>query len=135
IYEWSGTSTPPTTAYVCDPSAGTTCDQTSLTCIALQPTGTACTTDSQCVAGDYCGYAGVSAQCAPRVADGTACADDPTSCLTTSTCDSTTETCKPLLANGAQCTGGSQCQSGGCGNGLCESVGAGFALGLLCGGL
>ncbi|HEY1695925.1 MAG TPA: hypothetical protein VGG39_27345 [Polyangiaceae bacterium] len=134
VYEWSGTAGPPSLGYLCDPATGTRCDQTTQKCLALMPTGSACSDDSTCVVSDYCGFSGALQTCTPRLADGSSCADDSTSCLATSTCDETTETCKALLANGAPCTDPSQCQSSACGNGVCTSFGSGLALGLLCGG-
>jgi hypothetical protein len=135
IYEWSGSGSPPTQAYLCDPSSGTTCDTTTQKCTALASTGGACTSDSSCVAADYCSYSGSGGQCTARLPDGAACGQASNACLTTSSCDTTSSTCTPLLADGSACTTSTQCQSGSCDNQKCSDVGAAFGLALICGGL
>lgn len=133
IYSWSGQGSPPTQAVVCDVSAGTTCDGTTQKCVALVAVGQPCTSDGACVPSAYCAFAGTSAQCAARLPDGASCAQAPTGCQTTSTCDAATSTCKPLLDNGAACTTGEQCQSSSCVNGACGGGLADIGLDLICG--
>ncbi|MGH7294446.1 MAG: hypothetical protein ACRELB_05925, partial [Polyangiaceae bacterium] len=135
IYEWGGSGSPPTLAYLCDPSSGTTCDLTTQKCLALAATGASCTSDSACVGDDYCAYVSGVAQCTPRLPDGSSCAQASNACLTTSTCDATSSTCIPLLANGSACATSGQCQSGSCDNQKCSDIGAAFGLAIICGGL
>ncbi|HEY8088455.1 MAG TPA: hypothetical protein VIF09_11435 [Polyangiaceae bacterium] len=135
LFSWSGSGAPPSQAYLCDEGAGITCDGTTQKCTSLGQTGDPCTSDSACVAADYCAFTTTSGQCTGRVADGTSCATASTSCLTTSSCDSATQTCKPLLADGSACTTSSQCASLDCTNQKCANGATNLGLALLCTGL
>lgn len=132
-YSWSGTSGLPQKAYVCNEADGTSCDFVSQVCVALAPVGQPCTGDSTCVASAYCNESTSSPVCAPRLADGSSCAAAPTGCLTTSECDSTTNTCTPLVATGQPCSANPQCQSASCVNGTCTNGLGNLGLSLLCG--
>jgi hypothetical protein len=131
-YTWSGSGAPPASGYTCDTASGLTCDGNTQKCVALAPVGQACQSDSDCVAGAYCGFGSSGSQCATRLADGASCVDSPTGCITTSYCDSTSSTCKPLLATGAPCSTSRQCSSQQCVNDVC-SGGDSLGLQLLCG--
>ncbi|HEY3822148.1 MAG TPA: Dickkopf N-terminal cysteine-rich domain-containing protein [Polyangiaceae bacterium] len=119
-YEWSGTGSPPSSGYTCATASGLTCDQTTQKCLALATTGAACSSDQDCVAADYCSFGGQGSACAVRFADGASCSADAEGCLATSYCDSSTMTCKPLLATGSSCTASQQCSSTQCVNDVCS---------------
>ena len=131
-YEWSGSGPPPASGYTCAVASGLTCDPTTQKCLALATTGQVCDSDSDCVAADYCAFGTSASQCTVRLADGASCASASTGCLTTSYCDGTSLTCKPLLANGASCTVNTECVSQQCVNDVC-AVGDDLGLQLLCG--
>ncbi|MGD0529258.1 MAG: hypothetical protein ABSE49_29230 [Polyangiaceae bacterium] len=131
-YSWGGTGAPPTTAYTCDNASDLTCDATTQKCLALGDTGATCTSDSDCVTTDYCNFDTATAACAPRFADGAACGEDSTGCVTTDYCDTTSATCKPLLAAGTACSTSQQCASTECVNGSCGAANN-LGLQLLCG--
>jgi hypothetical protein len=133
LYSWSGNTPVPTTAVVCDVASNLTCNATTHECVTLNAVGQPCNTDSDCVPSAFCSYTSGAGQCTTRLADGASCANAPSGCQTTSACDSTTQTCKPLLADGAACTTGEECQSFECVNGACGSGAAGFGLAILCG--
>ncbi len=113
------TSAPPSQAYLCDEAAGVICGS-SQTCDAVSAVGGTCTTDANCVSSAYCAFAADGSTCVARLADGSSCATATTACQSTSYCDSTSETCKPLLADGAVCSIDTQCASSVCTNGACS---------------
>jgi hypothetical protein len=131
-YTWSGTGAPPASGYTCAVASGLSCDQTTQKCVALATVGQACQSDSDCVPSAYCAYMNQTNVCATRLADGANCGPERTGCLTTSYCDSSTTTCKPLLATGSACTSSQQCSSGSCVNDAC-GVGDNLGLQILCG--
>jgi hypothetical protein len=134
----SGSSTtlssgpPPSEPYVCNLADGLTCNHTTKKCTLLAATGGPCEVDQDCIAGDYCPpYPATT--CAKRIADGAPCTPSVLSpCQATSYCDSGSQTCKPLLADGTVCMLDQQCQSSSCTNGTCGGSGN-LSLALLCG--
>lgn len=131
-YSWGGTGAAPSVGYTCDNASGLTCDAATQKCAALATTGQACASDSDCVPADFCNFDAAMSVCAARFADGASCASDATGCVTTDYCDSTSVTCKPLLASGTACSTSQQCSSMECVNGACGTTNN-LGLQLLCG--
>jgi len=132
---WGGSTPPPTHAYVCDLTKGLTCNTTTQQCSAQVGTGQPCSQDTDCVAADYCNFdASGASTCTPRLADGSSCAMSFSACMTTSYCDTTSQTCKPALPTGAACGSGisTPCQSNVCVNNKCSSS-SNAGLALFCG--
>jgi hypothetical protein len=132
LYDWTGSGPVPPQGFTCAVADGLTCDDTTQKCIALATVGQACGADSDCVTSAYCSFGSGQAQCATRLADGASCSSAATGCLSTSFCDPTSMTCKPLLANGAACTDSQACLSGDCVNMACSGSNN-LGLQLLCG--
>jgi hypothetical protein len=130
--DWGGDGGPPAQAVVCDAAGGATCDELSGKCVALAATGAPCSTDSTCAPGAYCAVLDGGSQCAPRLADGTSCANAFTGCLPTSYCDTSSTSCTPLLAAGSSCTFDDQCASSACVSQVCGATGS-LALASICG--
>jgi hypothetical protein len=129
-FSWSGSAPPPAMAYLCNVADGVSCNSPTRKCTALSATSQACTQSTDCVAGDYCSFATSGSTCVAHVANGASCAGTSSNaCLTTSYCDTGSQTCKPLLAGGSVCTLDMQCQSHRCINGMC---GFGSQLSLFC---
>ncbi len=132
-FQW-GSGAPPSMGYTCNVADGVSCDATTQKCRALGATGQSCQQDQDCVTTDYCDFSGTGGStCQPRVAVGAACAGTTSArCVTTAYCDSSSSTCKALLANGSACTTSEQCQSSICNNGKCSGS-SNLGLALLCG--
>ncbi|HEX3345196.1 MAG TPA: Dickkopf N-terminal cysteine-rich domain-containing protein, partial [Polyangiaceae bacterium] len=131
-YVWSGSGPPPASGVTCALADSLTCDQPTQKCKTLGATGQPCNGDSDCVPADYCAFASSAEQCTVRIADGAPCSADLTGCLSTSYCDTSTTTCKPLLTTGSSCTSSEQCASTDCVNDVC-SASNNLGLELLCG--
>jgi hypothetical protein len=122
-YEWTGSGSLPKTAYVCN---GSTCGQLDQKCLALAADGQPCIQYSDCTPADYCAFNSSSdLVCTPRLADGDNCLETPTACPIGSTCNAAS-TCVPLVAVGASCVVGADCETGNCVNGKCSSANAGL---------
>jgi hypothetical protein len=94
------------------------CGTTQKTCSVLPAVGAACA-DGQCQAGAYCDTLGTGL-CA--LAQGNNPCSNDSECAMGSYCPlgmPTFNGCSPRLADGAACTNGGGCLSGGCNSGLC----------------
>jgi hypothetical protein len=124
----------PGMGYTCDVADGVYCDSNTQKCTALAMTGQTCNGNEQCVASDYCAFGGTTGQtCQARVAVGSMCTNNGSNpCVTGSSCDPNSGTCKAQLPSGAACTTSQECQSGICNNGKCSGT-SNLGLALLCG--
>jgi len=142
---WTGDANLSTTTGVCHTAArGVAGDPCALSCAKND----SCTFDlltsvgyptAACLEEDglYCA-SGAQPVCAPIVATGGSCADDPFSCASTDYCDSSSSParCRTAATLGQSCSSGVQCASDmslACGtSNKCEDLG--FAFDLTCGG-
>ena len=131
---YSGSNnTPVPKGYICDKANGVRCDDKTVTCIALVPTGGSCVNGGSdaCVTTAYCD---TTAKCVDKLAAGADCSASAfqSSCQDKLYCDSGTKKCTPALAIGQACTSSDQCTPNSCVNKVC--TGSSLGLSLLCGG-
>jgi len=98
----------------CDTSTAT--GTPSYTCKALPGFGQNCEVSNyQCMKPYFCDFSMTPYSCNQPLSVGESCAGSAsTHCDTTLYCDSTTQTCKPLLPDGSVCTSSNQCISLNC---------------------
>jgi hypothetical protein len=117
---YSGTSTGdvPDQGYICYAADSLRCDGTA--CVALKATGELCELYSDCSEADFCDA--TTGLCASRKPSGTACIGQALECQDGLFCDETGLVCAAQGAVGAACTENSQCLTGNCPNGSCETT-------------
>jgi hypothetical protein len=128
LYAGSGTGDIPDQGFLCNSDDGLRCDGSA--CVALTADGGQCEIYTDCVVADFCDAA--TGTCAPRRASGAGCIGEALECADGLYCDDAHMTCAAQLDVGAACTDNTQCLTGNCPNGACETTPTGGA-NVLCG--
>ena len=98
---------------------GVRCDAATHQCVAVQPVGQSCTSDTDCEASAYC----ESGVCTALVADSLPCDPDvPIQCTSHSHCDASSTVCTPDKKTGDACSDSLECDSWQCHGDTCQPV-------------